>query len=256
MKLVHCADDGGGGGDGGVGGGGLGGGGGCVGDGGGGGGGLGGGGAGGGGAGGDGGGGEGVGDGGGERAVGGGGTVAGGGGKASTVHVPQEEVAETTRRPVLELYVPVMPVTLTSEPVTAPELAMAAWQPAAAVESASQLCAVRLMLYGSVSCALGAPVTPDEEAKRQPARQMEQAVGQSVGATKTYTPAPAAEPAPVRLPTPAAGPLTETLCVAAVASGSDASASASTSSLMRVRGFGLTGRSSQVGCARSRCRGA
>jgi len=216
VKLVHCAVDGGGGGDSGVGSGGLGGGG-----------------AGGGGAGGDGGG-EGVGDGGGERAVGGGCTVAGGGGKASTVHVPQEEVAETTRRPVLELYVPVMPVTLTSEPVTAPELPIAAWQPAAAVESASQLCAVRLMLYGSVSCALGALVTPDEEAKMQPARQMEQPVGQSVGATKTYTPAPAAEPAPVRLPTPDAGPLTETLCVAAVASGSatTASASASTSSLM------------------------
>ena len=37
-----------------------------------------------------------------------------------TVQVPQDEVGEKTRSPVVVLYVPVMPVTLTTLPVAAP----------------------------------------------------------------------------------------------------------------------------------------
>jgi hypothetical protein len=44
----------------------------------------------------------------------------GGGGGQPIVQVPQDEVAEKTRSPVVLLYVPVMPTMLTTMPVTAP----------------------------------------------------------------------------------------------------------------------------------------
>ena len=43
-----------------------------------------------------------------------------GGGRHRTVQVPQDEVEEETRSPVVLLYVPVMPTTLTTLPVPAP----------------------------------------------------------------------------------------------------------------------------------------
>jgi hypothetical protein len=114
----------------------------------------------------------------------------GGLGGVASVQVPQLEELEATRVPVTLLYVPVMPLMDTSEPVTA-RLAFT-W--------ASQLLAARepiashepgvpeaVLLYGSEELGFPVPVKPELEQNRQPDWQMVQLVGQSAGLAYTQT---------------------------------------------------------------------
>ena len=95
--------------------------------------------------------------GGGERASGGGGDP---GEVEPSVQVPQLEVLEITRVPVVLLYVPVMLLMDTSEPVTAPMALAALLHPEAVVPIASHEPAApeAVLLYASVASGLPAPV--------------------------------------------------------------------------------------------------
>ena len=114
----------------------------------------------------------------------------------ASVHCPQDEVAEITRVPTCEPYVPVSPVIVTREPVTAPTPppdthAVPPLEATADVAIPNQLPCdpAGLVSKGRDFLGLPTPVYPELDVNRQPAEQYTLAkvtFGQSMGRAYTY----------------------------------------------------------------------